>query len=149
MTPQQSPQSSVKKWRVSRRGFLIGLGATVAAVAVGVPIGLPRARLAIANFIAEGGSFGGVDAPPTSWFEITADNRIRFFNPKVEMGQGIHTSLAQVAAEQCRRLVAGGVAEFHFYTMNRSELSLATCRALGIKPNETVAPSAPTDRTIA
>ena len=100
MTTQKSPESSVKKWRVSRRGFLIGLGATVAAVAVGVPIGLPRARLAIANFIAESGSFGGVNAPPTSWFEITADNRVRFFVPKVEMGQGVHTSLAQIAAEE-------------------------------------------------
>lgn len=100
MTTQQSPQSSVKKWRVSRRGFLIGLGATVAAVAVGVPIGLPRARLAIANLVAEGGSFGSIEAPPTSWFEVTADNRIRFFVPKVEMGQGVHTSLAQIAAEE-------------------------------------------------
>lgn len=100
MTTQQSPQSSVKKWRVSRRGFLIGLGATVAAVAVGVPIGLPRARLAIANLVAEGGSFGSIEAPPTSWFEITADNRVRFFVPKVEMGQGVHTSLAQIAAEE-------------------------------------------------
>lgn len=43
---------------------------------------------------------------------------------------------AQVAAEQCRRLVAGGVTEFHFYTMNRAELTVATCRALGIKPSE-------------
>ncbi|MDA3039401.1 MAG: methylenetetrahydrofolate reductase [NAD(P)H] [Actinomycetota bacterium] len=50
---------------------------------------------------------------------------------------------AQVTAEQCRRLVAGGVSEFHFYTMNRSELSLATCRALGIRPNEAVAPGPP------
>ncbi len=100
MTQNQSPPSNIKKWRVSRRGFLIGLGATVAAVAVGVPIGLPRARLAIADFIATGGSFGGVNAPPTSWFEITADNRIRFFNPKVEMGQGVHTSLTQIAAEE-------------------------------------------------
>ncbi|MCB8947670.1 MAG: xanthine dehydrogenase family protein molybdopterin-binding subunit [Ardenticatenaceae bacterium] len=100
MTSNQPPQSNVKKWRVSRRGFLIGLGATAAAVAIGVPIGLPRARLAIADFIAGNSSFGGIDAPPTSWFEITADNRIRFFNPKVEMGQGVHTSLAQIAAEE-------------------------------------------------
>ncbi|WP_420640712.1 molybdopterin cofactor-binding domain-containing protein [Candidatus Leptofilum sp.] len=100
MTTKDSPKSNVKKWRVSRRGFLIGLGATVAAVAVGVPVGLPHARLAIADLVAEGGSFGGVEAPPTSWFEITADNRIRFFNPKVEMGQGVHTSLAQIAAEE-------------------------------------------------
>ena len=100
MTNNSSSKSSIKKWRVSRRGFLIGLGATVAAVAVGVPVGLPRARLAIADLVAEGGSFGGVDAPPTSWFEVTADNRIRFFVPKVEMGQGVHTSLTQIAAEE-------------------------------------------------
>lgn len=100
MSTSQPPQSSVKKWRVSRRGFLIGLGATVTAVAVGVPIGLPRARLAIANLVASGSSFGSIEAPPTSWFEITADNRIRFFVPKVEMGQGVHTSLAQIAAEE-------------------------------------------------
>ncbi len=53
---------------------------------------------------------------------------------------------AQVAAEQCRRLVAGGVTEFHFYTMNRSELTLATCRALGIKPSE---PAVPTEGNVA
>lgn len=100
MTNKDASASNVKKWRVSRRGFLIGLGATVAAVAVGVPIGLPRARLAIADLIAEGAEFGGVEAPPTSWFEITADNRVRFFVPKVEMGQGVHTSLTQVAAEE-------------------------------------------------
>jgi methylenetetrahydrofolate reductase (NADPH) len=45
---------------------------------------------------------------------------------------------AQVASEQCRRLVAGGVTEFHFYTMNRAELTMATCRALGIKPSEPI-----------
>ncbi len=100
MTTQDASQSNVKKWRVSRRGFLIGLGATAAAVAVGVPIGLPRARLAIANMVAEGGSFGGITAPPTSWFEISADNRVRLFVPKVEMGQGVHTSLTQIAAEE-------------------------------------------------
>jgi isoquinoline 1-oxidoreductase beta subunit len=100
MTPKDSPKSNVKKWRVSRRGFLIGLGATVAAVAVGVPIGLPRARLAIADFISAGATFGALDVPPTTWFEITADNRILFFNPKVEMGQGVHTSLTQIAAEE-------------------------------------------------
>ena len=66
-----------------------------------------------------------------------------------QANESASTVAAQVAAEQCRRLVVGGVTEFHFYTMNRSELSLATCRALGIKPNETVAPSAPTDRTVA
>lgn len=39
---------------------------------------------------------------------------------------------ATVAAEQCRRLVEHGVTDFHFYTMNRPELTAATCRILGV-----------------
>ena len=31
---------------------------------------------------------------------------------------------ATIAAELCRKLYAGGVREFHFYTLNRAELSL-------------------------
>ncbi len=41
---------------------------------------------------------------------------------------------ASVAAEQCRRLQAEGVTEFHFYTLNRAELTAAICRLLGMKP---------------
>ncbi|MCL4154455.1 UNVERIFIED_CONTAM: hypothetical protein GTU68_064347 [Idotea baltica] len=41
---------------------------------------------------------------------------------------------ATVAAEQCKRLVEHGVRDFHFYTMNRPNLTAATCRILGIAP---------------
>jgi methylenetetrahydrofolate reductase (NADPH) len=41
---------------------------------------------------------------------------------------------ATVAAEQCRRLAEHGVTNFHFYTMNKPELTAATCRILGVKP---------------
>jgi methylenetetrahydrofolate reductase (NADPH) len=37
---------------------------------------------------------------------------------------------AVAAAEQCRQLQAHGVKEFHFYTLNRAELTLAICRLL-------------------
>jgi methylenetetrahydrofolate reductase (NADPH) len=40
---------------------------------------------------------------------------------------------ATVAAEMCRRLYAGGVRSFHFYTLNRAELSFAICHLLGIR----------------
>lgn len=43
---------------------------------------------------------------------------------------------ASLAAEQCRRLQAEGVNEFHFYTLNRAELTLGICRMLGIRPAE-------------
>lgn len=39
---------------------------------------------------------------------------------------------ATVAAEQCRRLAEHGVNQFHFYTMNKPELTAATCRILGV-----------------
>ena len=41
---------------------------------------------------------------------------------------------ATVAAELCRRLYAGGVRDFHFYTLNRAELSYAICHMLGVRP---------------
>jgi methylenetetrahydrofolate reductase (NADPH) len=40
---------------------------------------------------------------------------------------------ATVAAEQCRHLAEHGIRDFHFYTMNRAELTEATCRMLGVK----------------
>jgi methylenetetrahydrofolate reductase (NADPH) len=41
---------------------------------------------------------------------------------------------ATIAAELCRRLYAGGVRQFHFYTLNRAELSYAICHMLGKRP---------------
>jgi methylenetetrahydrofolate reductase (NADPH) len=43
---------------------------------------------------------------------------------------------ATIAAEFCRRLYAGGVRDFHFYTHNRAELSYAICHLLGLRPKE-------------
>jgi len=40
---------------------------------------------------------------------------------------------ASVASEMCRRLHAGGVRDFHFYTLNRAELTFAICHMLGLR----------------
>jgi len=40
---------------------------------------------------------------------------------------------AAVAAEICQRLRREGVEEFHFYTLNRADLTYALCRMLGIR----------------
>jgi len=45
-----------------------------------------------------------------------------------------HLVAATVAAELCRRLYAGGVRDFHFYTLNRPELAYAICHMLGKRP---------------
>lgn len=41
---------------------------------------------------------------------------------------------ATVAADMCRRLYAGGVRDFHFYTLNRAEQAYAICHLLGLRP---------------
>jgi len=46
---------------------------------------------------------------------------------------------ASVAISQVRRLQAEGIDEFHFYTLNRSELAFAICHALGVRPGHVTA----------
>jgi len=46
---------------------------------------------------------------------------------------------ADVAIEQVRRLQAEGIEVFHFYTLNRSQLTVAICLALGMRPNKVAA----------
>ena len=43
---------------------------------------------------------------------------------------------ATVAAELCGQLYASGVRHFHFYTLNRAELSYAICHLLGVRAAE-------------
>jgi methylenetetrahydrofolate reductase (NADPH) len=50
---------------------------------------------------------------------------------------------AVVTAEQVRLLQANGVDEFHFYTLNRAELTYSIAHILGVRPvPDTAAPSA-------
>jgi methylenetetrahydrofolate reductase (NADPH) len=50
---------------------------------------------------------------------------------------------ATVAVEMCRKLQARGIDEFHFYTLNRAELTVAICHMLGVRgmPVQTAVPS--------
>ena len=41
---------------------------------------------------------------------------------------------ASVAIEQVQMLSKEGIDEFHFYTLNRAELTFAICHALGVRP---------------
>jgi len=45
---------------------------------------------------------------------------------------------ASVAIEHVALLRAEGVREFHFYTLNRSELAFAICHAIGVRPHKAV-----------
>jgi len=43
---------------------------------------------------------------------------------------------ATVAGDLCRRLQGEGVEQFHFYTLNRADLTFATCHLLGVRRHD-------------
>ncbi len=95
------PTHPPKRKRLSRRDFLIMLGVGAAGLYVGVKLGTPILRLRLAEYLEEaGGPPSDIEAPPDAWFEILPDNTVRLYLPKSEMGQGVHTGLAQIAAEE-------------------------------------------------
>ncbi|WP_020569978.1 xanthine dehydrogenase family protein molybdopterin-binding subunit [Neolewinella persica] len=94
-------ENKKEKKGFSRRKFLVR-----AAIGTGVMLGAtycsaPFIRRKIAGVVntAESPYMGPTD-DPTIWFEVTADNTLIFHSPKVEMGQGTFTGLAQIAAEE-------------------------------------------------
>lgn len=87
---------------VSRRKFLVkgGLG-TVGVLAIGTYIFRNSIRREIL------GTFNSLELPytdntdkPMIWFEVTSQNNILLYSPKVEMGQGTFTGIAQMAADE-------------------------------------------------
>lgn len=90
-----------QKKKFSRRKFFkragIVLGGTVAVVYFG--------RHAIRRFVYHTGATmdlpsGVLDFDTDLWFEVMPDNTIKLKSPKVEMGQGIFTGFAMLAAEE-------------------------------------------------
>jgi methylenetetrahydrofolate reductase (NADPH) len=50
---------------------------------------------------------------------------------------------ASVAIEQVQTLERNGVSDFHFYTLNRAELTYAICHTMGLRPAVQIAALAP------
>lgn len=98
-TNSDSPKG--KKKGFSRRKFLVR-----SAVGVGVLVGTgfftrPMWRRSLASFANTAETpYMGNTKTPLIWFEITADNQVTLYSPKVEMGQGTFTGLAQMAADE-------------------------------------------------
>ncbi len=89
-----------QRWKMTRRRFLIGVG-SLGTLAVGGYFGLNEGRPALVDMIEKGGAPRSGKLPtPNLWFEIKPDNSMIFYAPKFEMGQGIHSALAQIAAEE-------------------------------------------------
>jgi isoquinoline 1-oxidoreductase subunit beta len=92
---------AAKEYRVSRRGLLIGSTAT-GALLVGTFLGRGRLVRSFAGSFLDAEAFpqkSAGSAQHDMWFEVPQEGRVIFYMPKAEMGQGIHTALAQIAVE--------------------------------------------------
>lgn len=86
----------------TRRKFLIrgGLGA-VGVMALGTyAFRNPLRRVAYEASETTIFPYSGEGTDATLWFEVTEDNEVVLYSPKVEMGQGTFTGLAQMAADE-------------------------------------------------
>jgi methylenetetrahydrofolate reductase (NADPH) len=60
---------------------------------------------------------------------------IRRFEGLDQEPEARHLVAAMVAAEQIAGLQREGVEDFHFYTLNRADLTYAICRMIGVSPH--------------
>ncbi len=102
-----------------------------AAAAAGIDTEIVPGIMPVSNFAAirKMSAMTGTTVP--AWMG-------RLFDGLDDHPQARQLVAATLTAELCRRLYAGGVKHFHFYTLNRSELSYAICHLLGLRPNATV-----------
>ncbi|MEL6676810.1 MAG: molybdopterin cofactor-binding domain-containing protein [Bacteroidota bacterium] len=96
MSNEQKPKSK------SRRKFLVRSAIGLGVIIGGGALGLSPMRRFLAIAVDEADLAYSNDAGVNLWFEVLADNRILFHCPKIEMGQGAFTGLAQLAAEELK-----------------------------------------------
>ena len=78
-----------------RRGFLVAGAAAGSGLLVGCGVS-PRARLGEAADFAAGPG----EVTLNAWLKIAQDGRVIVAAPRAEMGQGVHTALALLVAEE-------------------------------------------------
>jgi methylenetetrahydrofolate reductase (NADPH) len=96
-------------------------------LAAGITVPVVPGIVPVANFAQISKFAGGCGASVPGWLA-------RLFEGLDDDPETRRLVAATVAAEQCRALSAGGVREFHFYTLNRADLTYAICHILGLRP---------------
>jgi methylenetetrahydrofolate reductase (NADPH) len=102
------------------------------AAAAGITVPIVPGILPVTNFAQLKRMAGTCGASIPAWMAAHFDG----LDDDPDTRRLVATSLA---AEQCRRLQANGVNEFHFYTLNRADLIVAICHLLGVRAPKPVA----------
>src|SRR5690242_2205559 len=76
-----------------RRGFTTGIGGIVLSFSLAPQIGVAQERARLPGSLE-------TNRMLDAWIRIGADGKVTVFTGKVELGQGIVTALAQIAAEE-------------------------------------------------
>ena len=84
-----------KKPKLNRRKFLLVSAVAGGGVLIGYAATRPSRHRRANDTLA-----GGGDRYVTSWIRLQPDNRITVYVPHAEMGQGVHTALAMMAADE-------------------------------------------------
>ncbi len=91
-----------KNKKVSRRKFLVrGSIGTLGVMALGTYVlrnPMRRQIYEMAEHLIP--PYIGSGTEPNLWFEITKENQVILYSPKVEMGQGVFTGFAQIVADE-------------------------------------------------
>ncbi len=81
---------------MKRRAWLLGTTVGAGALLVGWVVMPQRSRLGLASMMAAGEG----DVALNGWIKVLPDSRVVLAMPRSEMGQGVHTALPQLAAEE-------------------------------------------------
>jgi methylenetetrahydrofolate reductase (NADPH) len=97
------------------------------ALAAGITAPIVPGIMPVSNYaqIVKFSQISGVKVPP--WLG-------RFFEGVEDDMETRRMIAAHVAAEQVRTLQANGIDEFHFYTLNRPDLTYTIAHILGVRP---------------
>ena len=99
------------------------------AAAIGINAPIVPGIMPVSNFQSVTKIAGLCGSKVPSWFANLFDG----LDDDVETRRMI---AATVAGDLCRRLHAEGVDRFHFYTLNRADLTFAICHLLGVRPHD-------------
>ena len=95
-----SEAKAKKRKGLTRRRFIVGSAVGLGVILGGGYLSRGMTRRYLAEMANSAELTYDNSSAPNIWFEITADNMITLHSPKVEMGQGTFTGLAQIAADE-------------------------------------------------
>jgi isoquinoline 1-oxidoreductase subunit beta len=87
------------RWKTTRRRLLIGAG-SMGVLGVGAYLGFKAAIPTLVDQFANEAGGGSGPTQPLLWFGIDPAQGVTLYVPKAEMGQGIQSMMAQLAAEE-------------------------------------------------